>query len=114
MGYNTTLMILNDRLGDFEKNPKSLVDAVREEMGDGSPRWSSGVHVMKTAHADVPRLYFTHRNSITELSQFAKDTLDLAVNGQDFQQRIIDSEIAEARLMLDNLEARIAKMRAEA
>lgn len=113
MGYNTTLMILNDGFGELEKHPEQFVKKVRDVMDFGGTigvgNHGNVVEVMKTEHADVPRLYFTHQNSIIELSPYNKDTMELATSDREYLRDWIKNSIAKARHMLLHLEKEIDK-----
>lgn len=111
MGYNTTVFILNDGLGSIEEDPEGFVDQIDRDMTNGSPRWSQPVRVMRTAHADVRRVYTTHANGILDLSPYCDETLDMAVNGPEFQQDYIDKSIEEVEDQLRRLKERIRKAR---
>ena len=73
MGYNTTILILNDGLSDIEKNPEEFVKNLLSRISKGEGDIKCGktgnvAYVMKTEHADVSRLYFTEGNWIFEIS----------------------------------------------
>lgn len=58
MGYNSVLLVLNDRLSEIEKDPdfgKKVVNAIREHAGRPShfaTVWPSQTLVIGQAHAD--------------------------------------------------------------
>jgi len=111
MGYNTTLMVLNDSWHEIKKDPRSFVELIDERMLDPKGRHARvypvrGTQVMRTDHADVPRLYFTYANRIIELGAWS-DTPDEYRHGKDFQRDIIRGNIETARDMLDSLEAKL-------
>jgi len=112
MGYNTTVFILNDHLDHLNKNPDKFMERINEEMHGGSERWrgGSGVTVMKTAHADVFRLYATHQNSIMDLSPYCDETMALAT-GTEHQREFVDRTIAEAEDYLRRLKRNIKNAR---
>lgn len=101
MGYNTTVFILNDCLSDIERNPEKFVADIARHLNGGTDHALGQTTVMKTAHADVPRLYLTSHNSIIELDEYADRTLDLHERG--FEQPVRQA-IAIARDKLDRLE----------
>lgn len=57
---------------------------------------------MATAHADVPRLYFTRGNGITELSQYNRETARMIAN-PGFQRDYVISSIKRAEQELRDL-----------
>jgi hypothetical protein len=77
MGYNTTVLILNDALGDIENDPEGFVKNLRYRILSGeSGDVKAGCHgraayVMRTEHADYPRVYVTHGNGIWEITEDA-------------------------------------------
>lgn len=109
MGYNTTVLILNDGLDQIEKHPEEFVAGIVEKMHGGGTVGvgchANPVEVMPTQHADVYRLYSTHANMILELSPYSRATLDLAKRMPD----LVQSDINRARDLLDSLEATITK-----
>jgi hypothetical protein len=69
MGFNTTVFLLNDRLSEIKANPQRFVDEILSSTYQGNDGNVIGqTTVMPSAHADIPRLYITHRNGITDLS----------------------------------------------
>lgn len=75
MGYQTTIMFLNDAYIDIEKNPdqviKNILDALKN-TNEQSKTYSIGcfanpMEAIKTEHADIPRIYMTWRNMIVEI-----------------------------------------------
>jgi hypothetical protein len=76
MGYNTTILVLNDALDVLEDNPKEFVEGMVSAIQEGRTRsipvgnHCNPVQVMHTAHADVPRLYFSQANFMTELNSY--------------------------------------------
>lgn len=82
MGFNTTILILNDRLGDIERNPQQFVKDLTAAISSGADSVRHYVlgqtEVMPTAHAGVFRLYGTQANRIMELSPRSADTMELA------------------------------------
>jgi len=103
MGFNTTLMILNDSFGAIQRDPETFVSGILGKMADGGDI-SVGGHcnaatVMNTAHADVPRLYFTKANDIVELSEYSRSTRTLAQTHPDY----LASCIRQAEQMLKEL-----------
>jgi len=73
MGYNTTILILNDTIPDIQANPEEFVKNLLTQIAKGEGEIKCGNHgnvayVMKTEHANYPRLYFTEGNWIFEIS----------------------------------------------
>jgi hypothetical protein len=110
MGYNTTVLILNDSLDVLEKNPeeftKKLVGKILSmEEGDvGVSGHVNPVYVMPTAHADVFRLYCTHGNSIVELSRWNRHTMEMARDEQHpYRREFLERCIRSAQGLLTDL-----------
>lgn len=72
MGMNTTVFILNDFLNQIKENPKQFVEELIDAINAGQHAERKYVFgqttVVPTCHADVPRLYLTHKNGIVDLS----------------------------------------------
>jgi hypothetical protein len=73
MGYNTTVLIMNDGIEDIRKNPEEFVKNLLERIAKGEGDIKCGksgnvAYVMKTRDADEARLYFSQGNWIFELS----------------------------------------------
>lgn len=115
MGYNTTILILNDGLEDIRKDPVRAVEGIHsmiaqgKEGSVGAGNHANPIYVMQTQHADVPRLYFTHGNSITELSPYSRATLDLVRDGGFRRDHVIKS-IRKAEMMLKDLKRAISEV----
>ena len=79
MGYNTTVLILNDSLDVIRNNPNEFVEKLYQQIvsgksGDVSIQGHCNpVYVMNTQHADIPRVYFTHGNGITEIGRIPQE-----------------------------------------
>lgn len=97
MGYNTTILILNDGLGDIRRNPEQAIEGIWNKIASGregdvrAGNHANPIYVMPTAHADVPRLYFTHGNSITELSRYNAETMRMVAQGGFLRDHVISS-----------------------
>src|SRR5690606_10248914 len=101
MGFNTTVMFLNDTLHDIKEHPEQFVEElVRAVYALDEVDILGQTMVMRPAHADVFRLYGTHENSIIELSRWSARTRALAEKHPDVVQRFI----IHARRSLDDLE----------
>jgi len=76
MGHNTTILIINDKFEEIEKNPEEFIKQIKNYMeigGDIKVGNSSFVGtVMKTGNTDIPRLYFVEGNWITEIGKHSK------------------------------------------
>lgn len=103
MGFNTTIFILNDRLSDIEKDPERFVADIAEAVLDGTDHAFGQTTVIRSDHADVPRLYYTHRNSIIELSGYSHRTEEIYGRG-DFAKDVINSAIESAKAQIADLE----------
>lgn len=117
MGYNTTVFILNDGFDQIQKYPEEFVMGINRHMHDGADfgvgNHCNSVTVMRSQHADVPRLYFTHQNWISELSEYNEETISY-LREQNFRTELIRDRIAAARQILDRLEAKADQIDAEA
>lgn len=115
MGYNTTILILNDGLDQLRKNPVEFTEKVWNAIASGREttvgvgNHCNVVTVMPTQHADLPRLYFTHGNSITELSPYNRDTLDLVRHG-DFRRDHVINSIKTAERYLRELKKAVREV----
>lgn len=107
MGFNTTVLILNDAFDQIRKHPEEFVAGLDSKMQDGGSFgvgcYANPVEVMPTQHADVFRLYCTHGNMIMELSQYSERTMELATSEHQFQRDIVLGSIQDAERMLKNL-----------
>lgn len=94
MGYNTTIFILNDHLGDIERNKERFVTELAQaihSMGRITEIMGQTT-VMKTEHADVHRLYFTYGNAIVELDRpWTEDDKREVAKHPDFYLKAIRS-----------------------
>ena len=118
MGYNTTVLILNDALDQILKHPEQFAEGIYyAALGDGGTvsvgNHANQVEVMPTAHADTPRLYHSHGNMMLDLSPWSKETMRLAVSEHQFQRDVVDSAIADAERMLKRLKKAIKAERKE-
>lgn len=62
MGYNTTLMILNDRWHEVMNNPIQFVESIEEEMRKGGGTAAFQTTVMPMADSYSPQLYYSQAN----------------------------------------------------
>lgn len=103
MGFNTTILLINDGFSEFELDPSRFVSEILHHMHDGTPMGDGGfIRVMETAHADQRRLYSSHGNAIVEINTFSQHTqswLDRADLHDEIQARI-----DHARSELDKLQ----------
>ncbi len=83
MGYNTTILILNDAMGDMQENPKEFVDnlllAVGEHRHDQRNDFAIGNHVnggsvLAMSHADTINVIAVGGNYGTVLDQYYNPT----------------------------------------
>lgn len=112
MGYMTTIMFLNDSYGDIKNNPeqvtKNILDAM-DNMDEPSKVFSIGsfsnpMKAYRSAHADVPRLYFTHQNSMNELGS------NQNFNNMEYRKKILEQAkliIKEEQRLLEKVEDRL-------
>lgn len=87
MGYQTALMVLNDRWHEAMNNPHYWVESIEEQMR----RLEGGEAAFQTAvcrshHADGRGIYMTHGNRMYDLTGhpdgvqgFTLDDIDLAI-----------------------------------
>lgn len=110
MGYNTTVFILNDALHELEKHPEEFVQGIAHKMNDGGTvgvgNHCNPVEVMPTQHADVPRLYFSHQNWMSELSPYNKQTMDYIREG-GWRADLIKNKVKQAEQILRDLKKAI-------
>lgn len=109
MGFNTTVMILNDGFDQIERNPEEFVKQIAHTMNRGGTvgvgNHGNCVQVMRTEHADVPRLYASKGNFMVELSPYSKDTIELMERNADLLRQYIE----DARWLLNGLERQLGK-----
>lgn len=114
MGYNTTVLILNDGLHDIETHPEEFFKNLNEKIMDGGdlPAGShcNPAYVMPTGHADVFRLYATHQNSILELSKYSSQTMEYLRSDKDYLRRHALGMIEQAEWQLAGLKEAITEM----
>lgn len=108
MGYNTTVFILNDRLSEIVDNPKLFVEELYDAIaGMKQKSILAQTTVMPTAHADVPRFYYTHGNSIVELARpWLKEDKDRVAAHKDYYLeavKLAKQELQEFKRYLDAL-----------
>lgn len=116
MGYNTTVLILNDALDQIRKNPEQFTEGIYqqiltgEEGGVSVGNHCNPVHVMKTQHADVPRLYWTGMNSIMEFTpEYAENRgLDRLLE-TEWGIRIVEQELKDARRLIKSVANKVKK-----
>lgn len=106
MGNMITALMLTDCWSDFEKNPQKFLDTIWEEATSndgqlGLGAYGGGLKVARYSHADTPRLFFTWRNSLVEMSPYSKETTRLMDQGFEGQLR---DYIRICRFELDSLE----------
>ena len=109
MGFNTTIFILNDRLGDIERHKDQFVEDIVREAGGGGyhgPKDTVGQTViMPTEHADFPRLYGTQHNTIVDLNPYCKETLRLLET--KYTREFVKSLVKDAEFYLKGLKKEI-------
>lgn len=93
MGYNTTVLILNDCLGEIEKNPEQFVKGIIRQMNVGGTfavgHCGNPVDVKRTAHADVLRVYVSHGNWLSEMSEYATEEIDKAKQHEHVREALL-------------------------
>ena len=75
MGYQTTIMFLNDAYSNIKENPEQVIENILDAMNnthEQSKTYSIGcfanpMEAIKTVHADIPRIYMTWRNMFIEI-----------------------------------------------
>lgn len=103
MGYNTTVFILNDRLGDIERNPEKFVQQMVDAVHEPGFYVMGQTVVMPTAHADQFRLYATQANSIVELSKYGHAPRGDRPHPSPSQRKFLRTKIDQALRELDSL-----------
>ena len=109
MGNMVTATLLTDCWSSFEADPARLLDEIWElatRQNRNIDGYGGGLTVMPYRHADMPGLFFTHRNSTFELSKWAHRTDDLARRNGAMRELLLDS-ITSARWFLDDLESHV-------
>lgn len=121
MGFNTTVFLLNDRLDEIRRNPEKFVNEVFQALHEGNDaERARGCYVtgqstvMRTQHADVPRLYITHGNAILDLSYPWSAKTEILRYGDEekrirFMTQYYKDQIKEAKKMLREWEKNIKK-----
>lgn len=115
MGFNTTIFILNDALHEFKAEPKEfaegIYDAVLRSGSTGEPitvpisSYCNYIKVMPTAHADIPRLYYTHGNSIMDIGTWPQHRKDAQGKNREHLKKCLK----EAKRMIRDMEAELKK-----
>lgn len=100
MGFNTTVFVLNDQLDIIRNDPEQFVTDIVHGLSNGNDFALGQSTVMRSEHADIPRLYFTQFNTITDLSGYN-------VTHEKIGEAAVRKRIAAARSMLDHLEHRL-------
>jgi hypothetical protein len=75
MGYNSTVLVLNDRLGEIEREPEKFVKEMlhaiqRSAMADQEDFYPGQSTVMSCAHADVVTILAVGGNHATVMGRF--------------------------------------------
>jgi hypothetical protein len=94
MGFNTTVLILNDAFSFIEDNPEQFVAGIRSKMHEGG-EFPVGNHcnaadVKPTMHADIPRVYVSHGNWLSELGPYANTELRKAQENEHVRKILIE------------------------
>lgn len=104
MGFNTTVLILNDAWDQIKKHPEEFVAGIDKMMRRGGTfgvgNHCNPVQVLRSEHADHFRLYASHGNQITELSPWEPKTKEQIERWPEH----LRSDIQQARYFLDKLE----------
>ncbi len=73
MGWNTTVLILNDCFSEIERNPEQFVKELKMAINSMQERRILGQTIVtQTHHADDIMVYAVGRNSITNISVIPK------------------------------------------
>lgn len=112
MGYNTTVLLLNDSLDVLAKHPDEFFRGLIEKMDRGGGDISVQGHanpayVMPTAHADIFRLYCTWQNGIIELSPYNAETMQMGTSDKEYLRKYLESVMQQAQWTLDSLRERL-------
>lgn len=108
MGYNTTLMILNDQFGSIQKDPQRFVDEINQMMNYGGDIFGQTT-VMKTEHADVSKLYFTHGNWISDLTPYFIEWETEKSTNPKMAEYLLE-RVVQAKRMLKDSEKQLKKI----
>lgn len=104
MGYNTAVLILNDALSEIETHPeqftKGICSAIMGWKDTDVPVGNHGnpVHVKRTEHADVLRVYVSHGNWLSDMSPYAAD-IESARGNEHVRQELLRRCDAAAQLI---------------
>lgn len=67
MGFNTLVMILNDRFSELENNPERLIADIRIAMNDPDHYCIAQTTVFPSQHADHPQIMFSQANWASDM-----------------------------------------------
>jgi hypothetical protein len=115
MGFNTPLLLLNDRLDDIRNAPERFVESVAQAIlrGHHEDHAFGQTTVLKTEHADVNRLLMAGGNTMHELSPYSQRTLYRARDSKSFRESL-RRDIDFARRELRDLSALLDRIDEEA
>lgn len=90
MGYNTTILILNDHIHDIRNDPKQFVEYLYHTINSSKDVHFNGVQIMKTDHADNFRLYTSQHNGLIELSEWNYDLIKLCKSNPTYKEMVLN------------------------
>lgn len=111
MGHLTTIVLHNDAMGAFQKDPKAFGEAILKAISEANlnhKRASAGIAgyanyitAMPSRHADDETLYFHTGNTLVELNEYSNNWQDISARLPDYCKELVTK--AKARI------ARLAK-----
>ena len=96
MGYNTVIMFRNDAYSDFKNNPKETMENILAAMDDkdnhhyGVGSHANPMEVMKPRHMSDTTIYVHAGNTLSEMSVYRQETIDLMENHPEFFEQMLD------------------------
>ena len=99
MGNLTTIVIHNDAMGAFEKDPegfgKAILKAVRDanhthkRANAGFAGYANYITSFPSRHADDETLYFHTGNTVIELNEYSSNWTDLRTRLPDYAKELV-------------------------
>lgn len=93
MGFNTAVLILNDGAAEITQHSEEFVKKLLTQMMVGGEigvgGFSNVAQVIRTAHADIHRVYSSHGNWMVEL-EATKELLERCAKEPRFMEHILN------------------------
>lgn len=96
MGFLTTVLIRNNALHEIVTHPTEFCDGIEQAIQAGEARtvslgdYCNPVEVKATRHADAPSIYVHMGNTLSEMSQYSKETQRLMRERPDFFKEMLE------------------------